>query len=196
MQITKSPICYGLLQTIDISDKYPQNASMETRENQQIQYREVQYFRQIWVWLLIVFIAITCWWGAITQLIYKKPFGNNPAPDSIMILIWILFGILLPILFFKCNLLVEINTEGIFIKFFPFHLSKKKILFQEITHISAITYNPIRDFGGWGIRYGTKGKAYTVSENRGVQLEFKDCKKLVIGSKNPELLAQAISVNL
>jgi hypothetical protein len=182
--------------TIDTSDKYPQNASMETKENQQIQYREVQYFRQIWLWLLIIFSTIFSWWIAISQLIFKKPFGNNPAPDSIMIVIWILLGIFLPFFFFKCNLLVEISSEGIFVKFFPLHLSKKKIPFQEITSISAITFNPIRDFGGWGIRYGTKGKAYIVSENKGVQLEFKDGKKLVIGSKNSELLAQAISGNL
>jgi hypothetical protein len=169
---------------------------METRKTQQIQYREVQYFRQIWLWLLIVFSTIISWWGAISQLLYKKPFGNNPAPDSIMVVIWILFGILLPILFLKINLLVEISSEGIFVKFFPFHLSKKKILFQEITNVSAITFNPIRDFGGWGIRYGTKGKAYTVSKNKGVQLEFKDGKKTVIGSKNSDLLAQVISGNL
>ena len=54
-------------------------------------------------------------------------------------------------------------------------------------------YRPILDYGGWGIRWGPgKGWAYNVSGNRGVQLELLDGKQLLIGSQNPEKLAQMI----
>jgi TATA-box binding protein (TBP) (component of TFIID and TFIIIB) len=49
------------------------------------------------------------------------------------------------------------------------------------------------EYGGWGIKYGRKGKAYNVSGNRGVQLVFKDGKQLLIGSQRAEELAEAIS---
>jgi hypothetical protein len=39
------------------------------------------------------------------------------------------------------------------------------------------------EYGGWGIKYGKMGKAYNVSGNRGVQLEFTDGKRLLIGSQ-------------
>ena len=55
------------------------------------------------------------------------------------------------------------------------------------------TYRPIRDYGGWGIRYGRGGKAYNVSGNRGVMLELSDGQKLLIGSQKPDDLANAIS---
>jgi hypothetical protein len=56
------------------------------------------------------------------------------------------------------------------------------------------TYRPIRDYGGWGIRYGRNGKAYNVSGNRGVMLEFSHGQKLLIGSQKPGDLANAIGL--
>ena len=54
------------------------------------------------------------------------------------------------------------------------------------------TYDPIGEYGGWGIKYGKMGKAYNVSGNRGVQLEFADRKSILIGSQKPEQLDSAI----
>jgi hypothetical protein len=46
--------------------------------------------------------------------------------------------------------------------------------------------------GGWGLRFGAKGKAYNVSGNRGVLLTFEGDKTLLIGSLRADELAQAI----
>ena len=55
------------------------------------------------------------------------------------------------------------------------------------------TYSPITEYGGWGIKWGSGGKAYNVSGNRGVQQEFTDGKRLLIGSQKPEQLDSAIA---
>ncbi|MBK8703741.1 MAG: hypothetical protein IPN33_08970 [Saprospiraceae bacterium] len=49
-------------------------------------------------------------------------------------------------------------------------------------------YKPIAEFGGWGLRYSMsgKGRALNVSGNMGLQLEFKDGKKLLIGTQKPK----------
>jgi hypothetical protein len=57
----------------------------------------------------------------------------------------------------------------------------------------VITYSPLRDYGGWGIRYGSKGKAYNVSGNRGVRLELSNGKRLLFGSQRPEELSEAVA---
>ena len=54
-------------------------------------------------------------------------------------------------------------------------------------------YSPIRDCGGWGVRHYKSGKAYNVSGNRGVVLEFLDGRPILIGSQRPEELAKAIA---
>jgi hypothetical protein len=55
------------------------------------------------------------------------------------------------------------------------------------------------DYGGWGIRYGLKGKAYSISGNRGVFFAFtegKKVRKLMIGSQIPEKLAEAVKKSI
>ena len=157
-------------------------------------YRETQHFRQLWLWVLVLFIALLSLYGAFQQLILEKPFGNNPAPDSVMVIIAIIFGIGLPLFTFSTNLTTEVHSDGLYIRFFPFHLSFRRIAIEEIMGFEACTYNPIRDYGGWGIRYGRKGKAYNVSRNRGVQLELLNRKHLLIGSQKPKELAEALNL--
>ena len=159
-------------------------------------YREIQHFRQLWLWILILSIAAVSLWGMIQQLFLGKPFGNNPAPDIALIIITVIFGFGFPYLFYKMNLTTEVRTDGIYYRFFPFHLSFHKINLEDLAKYEVRTYNPIRDYGGWGIRWGTKGKAYNVSGNRGVYLEFYDGKQLLIGSQKPEEFVEALDLAL
>ena len=89
-------------------------------------------------------------------------------------------------------LTIEVKHDALYVQFYPIHLSPRKILYETITGYRVITYRPIRDYGGWGLKCGPKGKAYNVSGNRGVELEFSDGKKLMLGSQRPEELASAL----
>ncbi len=155
-------------------------------------FREEQRFRQIWIWFLILGIAALMWYSAFTQIIQRRPFGENPAPNSLLIIFWVLFGLGLPVLFFSIRLITEVRLDGIYIRFFPFHFSSKKIAFQDLQSFEVRTYNALREYGGWGIRYGPQGKAYNVGGNRGVQLVLTDGKRILIGSQKPEEFLAAI----
>lgn len=163
--------------------------------NTSILFREVQKMDQKWVWIIVLIPVITSWYGAYQQLVFGKPFGDNPSPDWMVLLTFIGFGILFPFFFYSLKLITEVRGDGIYFRFFPFHLSFKKLPFKNIERYEVRTYSPIKDYGGWGIRYGLKGKAYTTSGNRGVLLEFTDREKtktIMLGSKRPEILFQAI----
>ena len=157
-------------------------------------YREVQYFRQLWLWILVLGISFVSLWGMVQQLFLGKPFGNNPAPDTVLIVIVIVFGFGFPYAFYKMNLTTEVRSDGIYYRFFPFHLSPRKIGFAELAKYEARTYHAIRDYGGWGIRYGRKGKVYNVSGNRGVQLEFSNGNRLLFGSQKPDEFVTALNL--
>jgi len=159
-------------------------------------YQETQYFRQVWLWALVLFISLLSLYGAFQQLFLRQPFGNNPAPDSLMVVLAIIFGIVLPLFMYKTNLTIEVRSDGLYFRYFPFHLSFHRIASEEIMRYEACTYRPIKDYGGWGIRFGRKGKAYNVSGNRGVKFEFSNGKYLLIGSQKPEELAEALSAAL
>jgi hypothetical protein len=159
-------------------------------------YREVQRFRQLWLWLLVAGICGLSIWSFVQQLIMDKPFGQNPAPDVVVVVIAAIFGLGFPVLFYSINLTTEVRSDGLYVRFFPFHLKFRRILAGSLNRYEVQTYRPIRDYGGWGIRYGRGGKAYNVSGNRGVMLELSDGQKLLIGSQKPEELANAISLAL
>jgi hypothetical protein len=159
-------------------------------------YREVQQVRQIWVWLIILFLTGLIWYGFIIQVVMHRPFGTNPAPNIVLIIFWFIFGIGFPLLLPFTKLITEVRNDGIYIKLFPFHWSFRKIAFKELKFYEVRTYHPIREYGGWGIRKGRQGMAYNMSGNKGVQLELYNNKRLLIGSQLPEELFQAIRAQI
>jgi len=159
-------------------------------------YREVQRFRQPWLWLLIAAVSGVSIWSFVQQIIMDKPFGQNPAPDVGVVIIAVIFGLAFPSLFYAINLTTEVRSDGLYVRFFPFHLKFRRIAAESLTRYEVQTYRPIRDYGGWGIRYGRGGKAYNVSGNCGVMLELSDGGRLLIGSQKPEELANAINLAL
>jgi len=72
-------------------------------------------------------------------------------------------------------------------------LAKKIISRTDIVSAEAATYDPMREFGGWGIRFGRNGsRAYSMSGNRAAELSLKDGKRIVLGSRDPEPLVAAL----
>ena len=63
----------------------------------------------------------------VQQIVLGKPFGNNPAPDIVLIIIVVVIGFGLPIFFYVTNLTTEVRDDGVHFRFFPFHISFRKI---------------------------------------------------------------------
>ena len=157
-------------------------------------FREVQHFRQLWLWVLLLAIAASAVWGAVQQLVLGIPFGNNPAWDGAMIPIATVVGVIFPVAFYFMNLTTEVRPDGLYYRFFPFHLRFRRIAIEDIVEYGACTYSAIKDYGGWGIRYGRKGKAYNVSGNRGVWLKLADGGRVLFGSQRPDEFAVALEM--
>ena len=136
------------------------------------------------------------WYGFLAQVVMQNPFGTRPAPDIILVIFWLIFGIGFPFILFSTKLVIKLYDDGIHIQLFPFHLSFRKITFEEIEFYEIKTYNPIKEYGGWGIRKGRQRIAYNMSGNKGVQVKLKKGKRILIGSQQAEKLYQAIHAQL
>ena len=151
-------------------------------------FREVQYFRQKGLWLLLIPSSIV---PLIIFLIvsYFSPFSEEALLFGIVML---LAAVIPPVLFFGANLTVEVRHDGLYIRFFPFHASFFNISSSDVKAWRIRSYSALKEYGGYGIRFGADGKAYNVRGNRGVQIELKDGRKILIGSQKPDLLQQAL----
>jgi hypothetical protein len=157
-------------------------------------FREVQKFASWLRWVIAPSMAVAVVFGMFAL----RQESLQPPPHTPQIVALIILGILLPIaiavLFSLLKLETEVRTDGLYIRFFPFHVQFKKFTAEDLSEHYARTYRPILEYGGWGIRCGWRGgRAYNVSGNKGVQLVLKDGKRLLIGSQRADELAEALS---
>jgi hypothetical protein len=159
-----------------------------------VHFREVQHFRQFWLWALLLAGLAPVALGLYWQIGRGRRWGNHPASDATLVAVHCLVLLLLA-WFYLVKLVTEVDDDEIRAQF-VYMWRAKRIPFSQIRKAEAVTYRPIRDYGGWGIRMGPAGWAYNVSGNRGVRIDYNDGNKFLIGSQRPEELEQAIQARL
>ena len=160
-------------------------------------FREVQGFRQWWLWVLLLVTALGTvglfGYGISVQVIQGTPWGDNPMSDGGLIVTAVATTLLtvgMAALLLSARLITEVHSDGLHIRFFP--LRWKVIPYETIASYQARTYHPIREYGGWGIRWGREGKAYIVGGNEGLQLLLNDGRKVLVGSQRAQELEAAV----
>ena len=163
-------------------------------------YKEEQKFGQPWIWLIYVPVTagslIFFAFGLHKQLILGEPVGDNPMSDGGLIFAGIMVFLMmagLTFLFYTMKLVVEIRTDGIYYRYPPLINGFRRIGREEIEKLEVREYKAIKEFGGWGIKTGTKanGKAYNVKGNIGLQLYLKNGKKVLFGTQRRAALGDA-----
>ena len=66
------------------------------------------------------------------------------------------------------------------------------IKIEDIEKFKAMSYSPLKEYGGWGIRFGFKGKAYNVSGNKGVKVFLKNDTNIMFGSQKYKELEKTL----
>lgn len=161
--------------------------------NSSILFKEKQRFRQWWIFLILIGVDGLFLFGVFTQVMGGQPFGDKPMSDTGLLTITG-FLLLLTLLFISFRLDTIIREDGIYVRFFPFHLKFKYFPWENLAKTYVRSYSPIAEYGGWGLRLGIfgKGRAYNVSGSKGLQLEFSDGKRLLIGTRKPDELKKAL----
>jgi hypothetical protein len=151
-------------------------------------FEEVQQFGKKGFQLFLKFaiaVLIVC---SFSDIIFSKKSETVSSLIAVTVIV-ILLGFLLN----QAKLITEIRTDGIYVRFPPFQSSYTICLFEDISELYIRQYRPLLEFGGWGIRFGLKGRAYNVSGNIGIQIVFKNGSKLLIGTNEGENIARVLS---
>lgn len=148
-------------------------------------FSERQRFKQIWLWIILLGINGFFIFGLIKQVILEKQFGDKPMSDIGLFIVTTL-TLFLSFLFFILRLETKIKTDGIYVRFFPFQLNFKHYPWDRLNQSFVRKYNPIGEYGGWGLRGLGKNKALNVSGDKGIQLITQDGSKLLIGTNKAD----------
>lgn len=154
-------------------------------------YREVQYFAA-WVYVVT---------GGVCVLVLLLPYldtlaGKTPDPVGIRVTLAVML-IVMPLTANLLRITTEVGKTEVVVTFGLFlPLYWKRFPLDGIQELRPVTYRPIRDAGGWGIRFGRFNGApcrfLNARGDRGVLLVTTAGKQFVIGSQEPEKLAEAI----
>ena len=113
--------------------------------------------------------------------------------------VWLLAGLLLmpgAVLAWMFKLETAVRPDGLHARFFPLHLRFRHFPFATIESATARTYKPVREYGGWGLRGWGRNRAWNMSGNQGVQLVFRDGRRLLLGSQRARELAAVLTAGL
>ena len=132
---------------------------------------------KLWAFILIPILSVVV---LLDVLINNSPkFTQDPEAQ---------WTIIIPILVFLLLYFIQLEwkfTESDFrYRFFPFIIKERIIQYSDIQNMSVMKINPLLEFGGWGLRRGKLGKAYTTDGNLIIHLELKSGQKLNFTVKN------------
>lgn len=131
-------------------------------------------------------------WGAVAAGLYAVL--TNP-PDAGPVASVVAASIL------ALGVLVEAVFGGLQVQVFDDHLRvslgrvgwiRKTIAYDTIERLEPVTYRPIREFGGWGVRGFGEKQAWTAQGNRALVLHRSDGSRIYVGAEHPERLAERI----
>lgn len=129
----------------------------------------------------------------VATTLSTRTFGGEEVPSAIIVVSMVaLVLFLLDILALRTT----VDSDGLRVRFGrPIPIFWKRIGIESIREARVVTYRPLVDANGWGLRFGRFDGVFTIywnaRGNRGVLIET-DKRRYVIGSQDPEALHAAI----
>jgi hypothetical protein len=127
----------------------------------------------------------------VVALSTAAAIGAGRPMDPLLVVIGPATVVLITVLFTLSHLDVDVTDREVRIAF-RYLWPARRIHFEEITSLSVRRYNPILEYGGWGVRLGPAGWAFNTGGNTGVQLRLRSGLPVLIGSRRPYELEAAI----
>jgi len=134
--------------------------------------------KQTFKWAFPLFLGIALM--TILPILFFSENGGSLLELGIVGLVLLLTGGL----FYSMKQTIQINETGVLYKQSPLINKFKTIPWDTIQNWELKKISPLRDFGGWGIRYTGSKTGYIMDGDFGLELNTGKKKKIVLSIKN------------
>lgn len=145
-------------------------------------FEEKQFINRWWLLMFILALAVI--------IVGTAYYSTRDAQEGTAVIASIIsLAIILPVTFglLYIRLETKIDNKGILASFKPFSFTRKHFSWDEISECYVRKYQPLREFGGWGLRgVGQNWKAYNIYGNSGIQIVTNDGRRFLIGTQRPK----------
>jgi len=145
-------------------------------------FSERQTVRQRYTAVLLAFPPAALLFITCRQVIWHKPWFTPPTSNGGLIFLTLLL-IAVYVRLITVKLVTELHPREIAVELRGLW-RRSRIPLEEIKSAEAVSYNPAKDFGGYGVRTTRSGTAYIARGNRAVRLVLKNGERIWIGSQN------------
>lgn len=127
-----------------------------------MKFESVKKWKQPLLEIIVIGVAIFIWYSVYQQIILGNLFGDDPAPDALLIIVWIVFAVGFPLGLFLTLLSIQMDEDIFACRLFPIHLRTHSFRLADSEKMERVSIRSILDFGGWGICFSHKGKGYII----------------------------------
>ena len=129
-------------------------------------------------------VALSIWILAFDEL---TPVGQQLAIIAGVWFISIVFGVWIATL----AITVKVDPDILSVRLWPF---KSAVVERSgIDKIESVKIDPLRDYGGWGIKGGRDDRLFGFSNGQAVRIHFEGTRKLTVLTDDPDSLIEAVA---
>lgn len=151
-------------------------------------YKEIQRFNPLWIWIPnLIMVAVLI---VVFFLEYRPMHTGIETRQEYWFFLTLLVPAGITVLMYYTRMETEIRRAGIYYRLIPFMFRFRFIRWEEMNRCYVRTYQPIKEYGGWGWRtsWGRRNIAINIKGNIGIQMELKNGRKILLGtSKGKEV---------
>lgn len=90
------------------------------------------------------------------------------------------------------RLITQIRTDGIYVRYAPLQPQFVRYAWTDIREVYLRRYDPLAEYGGWGLRMGPRGGGYIVPGEWGIQLVLHNDQRILITTNQAEAVTEVL----
>lgn len=154
-------------------------------------FHEEQKFREGRVWTVLATVPVIFLLLVVWQVVLGHRWGRHSMSNASVvgwtIFLWLIYWRLINV-----KLVTDVWPDKLSISMRGLW-RLRNVPWTEITGAEVVRFDAAKDFGGYGIRFTRKGKAYIAGGDQGLRLRLTRGGTLVVGSQRVTELANIIT---
>jgi len=126
----------------------------------------------------------------VWQVVLGHPWGRRPMSNA-SVIGWTIFLWLVYLRLMTVRLVTDLREDKLTVAMRGLW-RRRRISISEIAALEAASFDPEREYGGYGIRSSRQETAYLATGNRGVRVTLSNGARIVVGSQRAEELADVL----
>jgi hypothetical protein len=86
----------------------------------------------------------------------------------------------------------RLDPAGAHYRLFPLQMRWRTQPWPAVARAYVRAYDPLSEYGGWGLKGTSANRALNISGDQGLQLELRGGQRLLLGTQRPAEVAQAL----